>query len=561
MTTTASHNALRAGCRVLGMLLASTWLTHAEAAPRTTTIVLESHVGQRSADSATAIEPVVDELERLGFAARPNSIAKLLQGRAPRPGRLDQGKSVADIKQLIALGRGAFDKGKFSDAETALRRAVELIRRNPALLVLDTNNEKVTYSAFVALALTLSKLKLADEATAVMLELLRMSSTPIPQADYGPKAEEIHSNAQKQAQALGRGSLAIAVNDDRAMVFVDGQFRGLGKVALGDLIPGTHHVLVQVPGTGGLQYVRTVQTNEPSRLDVDWPLETMVHIEDPWAGLIFPTEADRAKEAVYAGELARRLRRDDLIIIGLTQLNGVSYVVGTQYPANGDPPIGAFAPVSGGEALLRSLARYLYDGTMAAGLRVLPRSSVGVSPAIALRDSEPRSPSTLLPKVVAGAGVLTVAAGAIAYKVSRGYDPVHPSGDNDGKNPTVFAMLGGSAVLGGGTYLWLRESTFASRLSAGLWSIGTAGMVAGAVLYLADQDQEPHEPRYIRDTAPAGVVIGASGVTLTGLGVFLLYRERHESSTVIGKRRDVPSWTPTIALGPSGAIMSCAGRF
>ena len=136
-------NVLRAGCRALGVLLVSTWLTHAEAAPHTATIVLESHVGQRSADSATAIEPVLDELERLGFAARPNSIAKLLQGRAPRPGRLDQGKSVADIKQLIALGRGAFDKGKFSDAETALRRAVELIRRNPALLVLDTKTRRL----------------------------------------------------------------------------------------------------------------------------------------------------------------------------------------------------------------------------------------------------------------------------------------------------------------------------------------------------------------------------------------------------------------------------------
>ena len=288
------------------------------------------------------------------------------------------------------------------------------------------------------------------------------------------------------------------------MVFVDGQFRGLGKVALGDLIPGTHYVLVQVPGTGGLQYVRTVQTNEPSRLDVDWSLETMVHIEDPWAGLIFPTEAERAKEALYAGELARRLRRDDLIIIGLAQLNGVSYVVGTQYPANGDPPIGAFAPVSGGEALLRSLARYLYDGTMAAGLRVLPRSSAGVSPAIALRDSEQRSPSTLLPKVVAGAGVLTVAAGAIAYKVSKGYDPMHPSGDKDGKNPTVFAMLGGSAVLGGGTYLWLRESTSASRLSAGLLSIGTAGIVAGAVLYLADTKSRSARTKVHSGYCPCG---------------------------------------------------------
>ena len=273
----------------LGALVLTSFalLPDARAKSGVPTIVLESHVGQRSADTDAAIRPVLDELERLGFAARPQSIERLLGGRVPRPGRLDDGKTVADIKQLIAIGRSTFDKAKFGDAEAALRGAVELIRRNPALLVLDTNNEKVTYSAYVGLSLALFKLKRRPEATEVMLELLRMSSTPIHQAEYGPKAEEIHSDAEKEAQALGRGSLTINCDDSRAIIFLDQKFRGIGKVALGDLVVGTHYVLVQIPGTGGLQYVRTVQANRPTELDINWQAESQLHLDGTWAGFVF----------------------------------------------------------------------------------------------------------------------------------------------------------------------------------------------------------------------------------------------------------------------------------
>lgn len=57
-----------------------------------------------------------------------------------------------------------------------------------------------------------------------------------------------------------------------------------------------------------------------------------------------------------------------------------------------------------------------------------------------------------------------------------------------GRDPYVGVMLGGTAVLGGSVYLWARESTSASRLSAALLGMGSTAIAAGVVLYLTKQD-------------------------------------------------------------------------
>lgn len=549
------------GCCALGAIVAlsTAWFAVAHAAPGVPTIVLESHVGQRGADVETALRPVIDELDRLGFAARPGSIEKLLGGRAPRPGRLDDGTTVADIKQLIAFGRNAFDKAKFGDAEAAHRRAVDLIRRNPALLVLDANNEKVTYSAFVGLSLSLFKLKHRAEATEVMLELLRMSSTPIPQADYGPKAEDIHGDAEKEAQVLGRGSLAIDVHDQRAMIFVDQKFGGMGKIAVGDLIAGPHYVLVQMPGTRGLQYTRTVQPNRPIELDVNWQVESMLHLDDTWAGFVFATEVERGKETIYASDLVRRLGGADVIILRTMLIDGISYVVGTQYPANGRAPIAALVPMSGGEGLLRSLARFLYDGTMAAGLRVLPRASEGASPTVALLDSTSPSRASLLPKVATGVGALAIAVGAIEY-VRNPYNPQKPA-EYDGRTPLVEVMLGGSVALGGGVYLWVRDMRPSSRLTAALLGAGIAGLTAGAELYLTNEEAVPNSPRYIRATSSMGVGVGLVGVAMAGVGLWRLYREDNDTVASSSTRVRQVDTAPIVAIDSSRAFVGLGGSF
>src|ERR1041384_235094 len=126
--------------------------------------VFEAHVGRRSQAAAKALAVVLSELERHGYAALPETVAKTLGGQAPRPGVVDGGKTAKDIAQEIETGLEFYNQGKFRDAEVALMLARQDMKRNPSLIVLDTTNEKSIFNAFVALALCQVKLNKNTEA-------------------------------------------------------------------------------------------------------------------------------------------------------------------------------------------------------------------------------------------------------------------------------------------------------------------------------------------------------------------------------------------------------------
>lgn len=557
---------VNAGHLALGVALATVALASpfADASPAKSAIVLEAHVGQRSPEVAAAIAPVLDELEHHGFAVNPDAIRRLLRGRAPRSGRLDEGTTVADIKRLIAAGRSALDKGLLEKSETTLRLAADLIQRNPALLVLDTNNDTVTYEALVSLAMILAKRGKTDESNAVMMDLLRVSSMPIPEGKFGPKAQDLHAQAEKQVQTAGRGSLTISVSDKRAMIFVDYTYRGLGRIALGDQLPGSHHVLVQIPGTAGLQYTRDVQPGSGSTLNVNWPIESLLHLDGAWAGLLYPSEAERTRQASIASELSRSFDGDDMIILGVYNLDGTKYLGGIQYPASGEPPVGAFAPLDGGELLLRALGRYLYDGTAAAGLRLLRRPATGETATAVPADSK-AGRSTWLPVAVGATGALVVLGGAVEY-LRHPYDSRNqPADGTDGRNSWVGVMVSGSVALGGGVYLWSRDSLSASRTASAALGMGVAALGSGLQLYLVNQQPSSDEPRYIRQTRTLGLVVGGAGIAATGIGIWLLEHEgnRGASSDTVANRSSAPAtaWAPFVSVGSSGTLVGCTGRF
>jgi hypothetical protein len=126
-------------------------------------------------------------------------------------------------------------------------------------------------------------------------------------------------------------------------------------------------------------------------------------------------------------------------------------------------------------------------------------------------------------------------------------------------------MLGGSLALGGGTYLWLRESTSTSVLTSAILGAGVTAIAAGAELYLTDEDPSPTGPRYIRDSATQGAVIGASGLVLAGAGIWLWHREASASgsdSSTNGRTTAFKRmWLPTIVAGSSHAMALCIGSF
>lgn len=439
-------------------------------------LVLEAHVGARPSELDATIGPVLDELEQRGFAARPTTVTRVLGGRAPRPGVLDGGKTAAEITQLVESGFDAFTRGKYKEAETSLGLAVHVIQRNPGLLVLDAANARSTFHAFVGLALSQAKLGNAADSVETMTELLRSFSTQtINRAEYGPQAEQFYRAVQKQTQLMGRGRLTVAAGSDHAMIFVDGELRGMGKAALADLIPGIYRVFIEVPGTSGRQYEVEVRAGADSRLDVDWPIDASLLVSSQWVGFVFASEVERAREASYAGALARRWGSDGIVIVGTTQLQGRSAVIATQYLASGEVARSALVVTGGGgsgdDARLRSLARFIADGTPS---DELARVTGSQSQAAAV---EPQSRMPLAARLCLGAGLAGVATGAVLILASPGppqdprqqyYYRTAPAG--------IVVGLAGAASIGVGLWWWLRRH---DERSAPAVSLGASHAVLG----------------------------------------------------------------------------------
>jgi hypothetical protein len=443
------------------------------------TLVLESYVGERPADADAVMEPLLDELEARGFAARPASVLPWIGRRAPRPGALDKDRTAAEITQPADDGYEAYTRGRFAEAQTILRRALDQVHRNPALLVLDTTNLNATFKILVGLALSQAKLGDTSASVATMIELVRtFRGQPITRADYGPDAEQLYRAVARQVRAMGRGQLAITVESDQAVIFVDGQIRGLGKATLVDLVPGVHRVFVQVPATAGRQYELEISADQRTSLHVDWDLDSSLWVTDPWIGFVFATEAERAKQAGFAGKLVRRWSDGELIaVVGLVQLHGKRGVAGNLYDLGGNVVRSAVVLLDGtgtDELKLRSLGRFLDDG-------------------------------------IAGDGVSEVQDAAPVVGRAR------PAGT-------------------------------ASRLVPELLvSAGTAAVLAGGVLLAIDQDPGGMSPYLYRNTAPAGIAVGAVGFAAASMGLWLWAARCGRSSA------------PLLGLGPSGGFIGWAG--
>lgn len=433
------------------------------------TIVLRTQVGQPQPGAEDALEPLIIALEARGFAAQPATITHQLAGRAPLPGILDPEITPDALRKAVEKGYDQFTGGTYADAATTLAPTVRFMRRNPALFVLDANNGRLMFKALASYALSQDKLGASSESVAIMTELIRMfPGVPLPRAEYGPNGVQFYRKVEQGVGELGRGRMTIAVNNKQAVIFWDGQIRGAGRVALADQVPGPHHVFVQVPGTPGRQFEMDVKTGAERELSIGWDAESTVLITDAWVGMVFESEAERTKEAGFATALARAWGTKMIAVVGRANVRGQPAVVGTLYDETKVVRSGA---VLGEDVFqLQALAHYLVDGTPKKEVVVL---GVVDSPVHAVSSRGRR----LLPVVVIGAGIATIATGGYLLAIDE---------DDDGSKfqyrdtgtAGVAVMAGGAIVVGLGAWLWTRGGDLPApvvSVRAGGALIGLAG--------------------------------------------------------------------------------------
>jgi hypothetical protein len=439
-------------------------------------IVLESYVGQRPANAGDIMAPLLDELAQREFVVRPAAVLDRIGGRAPRPGVLDKAQTAAEITQPAEAGYAAYTRGRFAEAEAALTLALDKAHRNPALLVLDTNNLNAAFKILVGISLSQAKRGDASGSAATMAELIRMfRNQPITRIDYGPDAEQFYRAVWKQVRTMGRGQLSITVDNDQAVIFVDGQLRGLSKLTLVDLIPGIYRVFIQVPPSAGRQYEIEVNAGHATTLRVDWELDSTLWLTDSWSGFVFATEADRARQAGFAGKLARCWGGGDLLaVVGMVQLQHKPGVMGSLYDAAGNVVRSAMVTLEGADELkLRSLARFLAGGLAGRGVTVVQDTAPGpgVPPAVV-------SSSPLVPQLVVAAGAVALVAGGILSAVDQDPKVSAPYLYRNTAPAGIAVGSVGVAMMSVGIWLWVARN---GRLSAPTLAVGhSSGFVGWA---------------------------------------------------------------------------------
>ncbi|HET7505069.1 MAG TPA: hypothetical protein VFK02_28820 [Kofleriaceae bacterium] len=473
------------------------------------TIAIEAHVGQRPANAEAVLAPLFDELEARGFAARPASVLASIAGGAgspgspggtgalPLPGAVDRDLTAAEIHAAAEAGFAAYTRGKFAEAAAILGRALDRVHQHPAALVLDASHLGATRKILVGLALSQARLGDAAGSAATLIELIRaFRDQPITRADHGPDAEQLYRAAARQAQGMARGELEITVDHDQAVIFVDGQIRGVGKAALGDLIPGVYRAFVQVPASAGRRYELEVAAEQRTTLHVDWELDSALWVSERWIGLVFASDADRARQGRLAGKLAQRWSDGDLIaVIGMAPHRGRPSVTGTLYDLAGnvvraavvvldatDGPEddgGSDAPDGAGGLKLRALARFLDDGIAGDGVievddaaqvaaQIAPRSSPGPSLAPSPASVRPApGRSMLVPQLLLSAGTAALVAGGVLYALDQ--DPGRTSALPRNAAPVSLAVgSAGIAAASVGVWLWAQRSGRASAPMIGV---------------------------------------------------------------------------------------------
>jgi hypothetical protein len=444
---------------VMTCLLVMTRQADASPATPSPILVLEAYGGRRPSTVDRFMNPLRDQLERHGFAARPETISKLFGSRIPRPGILDPEVTTAHILELVHTGYEAFSRAQFDEAASKLTDAIAKIKRNSALLVLDTGHQDAVYKAHVGLALSQARLGSTDQAAATMGELVRMLRTqPISRNEHGPTAEQLARTVYEQASSRRRGRLRIDTGNRRAMLFIDYQLRGMGTAALDDLIPGVYHVLVHEPGSTGLAYEVEVPEGGDALLDASWEIDRSLIVSPRWIGFELAGETERRKEAAHGGSLARRWSgRASFAVVGTMKVRGRPALVGTRYLTTGEVLRRAVIVLEDAlddadDATLGALAKFLADGTPAAGIEIV------VGDDHAAPASPGRRRRALPAKLLLVGGAAAVIAGGVLYAYD---EDDHPVGRQE---PTYFDSAGpglalgaaGVVAIGVGSWLWAR---------------------------------------------------------------------------------------------------------
>ena len=289
-------------------------------------IVLESYTGERPADAARLLEPVLEELSSRDYAAG-DTVARSYEAHASRAASTADGLP-SDFAVQIDRGFKAWVGGRFDEAIKVLVPLVETAHANTGAFAQQPALRDPLLKALIGLALAYQRIGDLSSMRATMSEIVRsFPDAQVPRATYGPDAHEAFDHVRREVLAAGRGTLEVKT-DDTAAVFVDEAYRAVGSTSL-ELAPGEYRVVVMLKGRVSRNHRVAVRANGKATVEIDAPLDQAIRTTE-YTGLSFATQADRdVHEALYAQHFAKVVGASAIAVVGIEEVRGRSAVVGT----------------------------------------------------------------------------------------------------------------------------------------------------------------------------------------------------------------------------------------
>ncbi len=439
-------------------------------------VVLESYTGDRPADAARLMAPILEELSKKDYETG-DTIARAYETRvssaAQRPGGLP-----ASFSADVDVGFRLWVNGQFEASLGKLGPLVEMAHANSGEFARNPKLREALQKALIGQALAQKGIGDLGAMSETFKEILRSDANAVvPAGLYGPDAAKAFNQARQQLQAQGTGKLTIKLADDAATVLVDETYRGVGSMTL-DLAPGDYRVIAMSNKQPSRNHRVTVKSGSEAVVEIDPRLDQSL-VTNGYTGLSFPARSERVKyQGQFAAQFAKSVGANAVALVGIDQYEGKNVVVGTLVSLEtGEQIRSAMIPVSPDPttALLKSLAQFLTGSEAAPGLSVIP----------------------------IGGGETVTADGEIVRK------PL----DRD-------AGEGGGRW---GGWRWLTGS------------VGLAGLATGAVLVGLDGrcSKQPPPGQQCNDlysTAVPGYLALGAGAVVTGIAVYLF--ATHESGHV-----------------------------
>nr|HEX4318025.1 hypothetical protein [Kofleriaceae bacterium] len=432
-----------------------------------TNIVVESYTGDRYADALRLLQPLKEELVKRGYNSE--GVGSKFDATVSRPA-IGAKAVPADFIDQVERGYHAWISGKFDDALTILQPLVEVAKTNSAVIADDPKLRDAVAKARIAIAL--SHLRNGDPNTAAsdLGELVRaFPDAVVSRATYGAEAADLYAKVAHDLNAGGRGTLAVKLAGDVGDVFVDERYVG---TAIPELTPGEYRVFAKSGKSVSRVHLVTITAGARATLAIDVAFDAAIHTTS-WTGLEFAAAADReAHEGEFAQQFATAYGAGAVIVIGIDQVRGrpsvVASLVGMQ---NGHELRRASVPVEPDPSTdrLRALASYVAGDEPQQGIEVLGE----LSPAIAAAATAPAAPTT------------------------RG-------------SASPWRWVAGVGALAG--------------LGAGGVLLGLDGSCA-----VAETSARPCSD--FRDTKAAGIAVGAAGVALAALTIYLFVHHGESAPT------------------------------